>query len=234
MKAIVVIPTYDERENVARLVEEILGLDLDLDILFVDDNSPDGTGKLLDEIAKQSPAVSVIHRSEKLGLGTAYIAGYRAALARNPDYVLQMDADLSHDPKDIPKLLAQAETDDLVIGSRYIRGVSVVQWSIGRLLLSYMANLYVRSITGIKTKDSTSGFRCFRRAVLEGVHLTQVVSNGYAFQIEMVYRVLKEGFRVREVPIVFWGRTSGRSKLSRRIIREAILLPWKIRLGLVR
>lgn len=234
MKSIVVIPTYNEKGNVTRLVEEIMVLGIDPDILFIDDNSPDGTGELLDEMAKQYPAVSVIHRPEKLGLGSAYITGYQAALKRKPDYVIQMDADFSHDPKDIPKLLEAAETYDLVIGSRYIEGISVVNWSFRRLFLSFMANHYVRLITGMKIKDSTSGFRCFKRPVLERIHLDQVISNGYAFQIEMVYRVLREGFRVCEIPIIFWGRASGKSKLSGKVIREAVLLPWKIKFKLVR
>lgn len=234
MKAIVIVPTYNERGNVTRLVEGILGLGLNLGILFVDDNSPDGTGELLDEIAQQSPAVSVVHRSEKLGLGTAYLTGYQAALTRNPDYIFQMDADLSHNPKDIPKLLAAAETQDLVIGSRYVPEGGIAHWSMGRLLLSYFANLYVRWMTGMKIRDCTSGFRCFKKSVLERVQLDRVVSNGYAFQIEMVYRTLREGFRVGEIPIIFLGRSTGKSKLSGKVIREAFFLPWKIRLGLIR
>jgi len=219
---------------VARLAQDVLSYGLDVEILFVDDNSPDGTGQLLDELAKQFPAVSVIHRSGKLGLGTAYITAYKAALARKPDYILQMDADLSHDPKDISRMLETAEHFDLVIGSRYVQGGRIVHWPIHRLLLSYLANLYVRWITGIKIIDCTSGFKCFKRSVLERIPLAQVVSNGYAFQIEMVYRTLKEGFRVGEVPIVFWDRTAGKSKLSGKIIWEAVLLPWRIRAGLVR
>ena len=173
MKAIVVVPTYNEKENIERLVNEILGLNLDLGMLFIDDNSPDGTGELLDEMAKQYPAVSVIHRPEKRGLGSAYIAGFQAVLEHKPDYVIEMDADFSHDPKDIPKLLAEAETHDLVIGSRYIQGGNVVRWSMGRLILSYLANLYVRSITCMEIKDSTSGFRCFKRTVLERIEMAQ-------------------------------------------------------------
>jgi dolichol-phosphate mannosyltransferase len=234
MKAIVIIPTYNERGNVQKLVKELLGLGLDVDLLFVDDHSPDGTGELLDEIALQNPAVSVIHRPGKLGLGTAYLTGYQAALARNPDYILQMDADLSHDPRDIPKLIAAAERDDLVIGSRYVRGGGIAHWSMGRLLLSYCANLYVRLMTGLKIRDSTSGFRCFNRSVLERIGLDRVDSNGYAFQIEMAYRTLSEGFRIVEVPIIFLGRSTGKSKLSRKIIWEALFLPWKILLGLIR
>jgi dolichol-phosphate mannosyltransferase len=234
MKAIVIIPTYNEKGNVPALVKDVLGLGLDLDLLFVDDHSPDGTGQLLDEIAKESPSVSVIHRSKKLGLGTAYLAGYQVALARHPDYILQMDADLSHDPRAIPKLIEAAEADDLVIGSRYVPEGGIAHWPTGRLLLSYCANLYVRWVTGMKIRDCTSGFRCFKAAVLERIRLDRVISNGYAFQIEMVYRVLRAGRRVGEVPIIFQGRSTGKSKLSGKVIREAILLPWKIRLGLIR
>jgi dolichol-phosphate mannosyltransferase len=234
MRTIVVIPTYNERGNVAPLVQTLSGLGLNIEILFVDDNSPDGTGALLDEIAEQSPLVSVMHRPEKLGLGSAYITGFQVALARKPDCIIQMDADLSHDPKDIPRLLSAVESHDLVTGSRYIPGGGVVRWPIHRLALSYLANLYVRWVTGIKIRDCTAGFKCFRRSVLEGIPLDRVVSNGYAFQIEMAYRVWKEGCRVKEVPITFWERTSGRSKLSGKVIWEAILLPWKIRLGRIR
>jgi dolichol-phosphate mannosyltransferase len=234
MKAIVIIPTYNERGNVPRLVKEVLGLGLDLDLLFVDDHSPDGTGELLDEIALQCPAVSVIHRPGKLGLGTAYLTGYRAALARNPEYIFQMDADLSHDPMCIPKLLAAAESHDLVIGSRYIREGGIAHWSMGRLLLSYCANLYVRLMTGMNVHDCTSGFRCFKKSILERIPLDRVISNGYAFQIEMAYRVLRAGHRVGEVPIIFQGRSTGKSKLSRKIIWEALFLPWKIWTGLIR
>lgn len=227
---LVVIPTYNERNNIAQLVPLVLAQDPRLEILVVDDNSPDGTGAIADEIAAGNGRVHVMHHGLKEGLGKAYLAGFGWALARGYDRILEMDADFSHDPKFIPELLRAADDADLVIGSRYKTGVNVINWPISRLLLSLGANEYARRITGLPLTDSTGGFKCFRRAVLESVALDQVRSNGYAFQIEISYRAWKKGFRLVEVPIVFTDRVEGQSKMSKRIVREAIWMVWWLRL----
>jgi len=230
-QALVIVPTYNEVNNLRLIVPQILEQDPRLQILVVDDNSPDGTGALADEIAAAEPRVQVMHRPAKQGLGTAYRAGFKWALERDYEYVLEMDADFSHDPKHLPEFLAAAETADLVLGSRYLGGrVTVVNWPMPRLLLSYFANIYARVVTGVRLHDATGGFKCFRRRVLEGVNLDAVRSNGYAFQIEMSVRAARHGFKITEIPIVFVDRTDGVSKMSGAIVREAIWVVWRLRM----
>jgi dolichol-phosphate mannosyltransferase len=230
-KALVIIPTYNELTNLQLIVPLVLGQDPRLDVLVVDDNSPDGTGKAADEIAARDRRVHVLHRSGKLGLGTAYLAGFRWALERDYEYVFEMDADFSHDPAHLPEFLAAVEDADLVLGSRYLGGrVTVVNWPMPRLLLSYFANIYARIVTGVHLGDATGGFKCFRRRVLEAIDLQAVHSNGYAFQIEMSTRAARKGFRIKEIPIVFVDRTDGVSKMSKAIVREAVWMVWRLRL----
>ena len=226
---LIVIPTYNEKENIREIVGAILNLDLNLDILIVDDNSPDGTGEIADRIAGERKAVHVLHREEKSGLGAAYMAGFKYALAHQYDLIFEMDADFSHDPKYIPQFLDKIESSDLVIGSRYTDGVNVVNWPMRRLLLSYYANMYSRIVTGMPIRDATGGYKCFRRAVLEAMDLDGVSSTGYAFQIEMNFKAWKKGFRICELPIVFWDRRKGVSKMSFNIAKEAIWMVWKLR-----
>lgn len=229
-RAVVIVPTYNESDNLVKLVERVLGQDPRLDILVVDDGSPDGTGDLAERIAAENPRVNAIHRASKLGLGTAYIAGFRWALERNYDYIFEMDADFSHDPRELPEFLEAIKNADLVLGSRYQHGqVNVVNWPMSRLFLSYFANIYARSITGTPVFDATGGFKCFRRKVLEAIDLGTIKSNGYAFQIEMTFRAWKKGFRVMEIPIVFVDRTEGQSKMSKQIVREAVWMVWRLR-----
>jgi dolichol-phosphate mannosyltransferase len=204
----------------------VLAQDPRIEILVVDDNSPDGTGAIADELARRNPRIHVIHRAGKLGLGTAYITGFRWALERGYDYIFEMDADFSHDPAHLKEFLTAIEGTDVVLGSRYLQGrASVVNWPMGRLLLSYCANIYARWITGLRIWDLTGGFKCFRRHVLEAIDLSKVGSNGYAFQIEMSVRAWRKGFKLREIPIVFVDRTVGESKMNRAIVREAV---WKV------
>jgi dolichol-phosphate mannosyltransferase len=230
-RALVVIPTYNEVENLAALALQVLAQDPRLEILVVDDDSPDGTGRLAEAVAAKEARVHVLHREGKLGLGTAYITGFRWALERGYDYVFEMDADFSHDPghlKDFLKAVVQA---DLVLGSRYLQGrVTVVNWPMGRLVLSYCANIYARWITGLHIWDLTGGFKCFRRQVLEAIDLSRVRSNGYAFQIEMSVRAWRKGFTLKEIPIVFVDRTEGQSKMNRAIVREAVWMVPRLRL----
>ncbi len=229
-KALVVVPTYNERENIERLIATALAQDESLEILVVDDGSPDGTGDVVDRIAASNARVHVEHRARKLGLGTAYLHGFRWALERDYAYVFEMDADFSHDPAHLPQFLAAIRDHDLVLGSRYRLGrVTVVNWPMSRLLLSYFANIYARIVTGLQLGDATGGFKCFRRAVLEAIPLSEVRSNGYAFQIEMSFRATRLGFRIAEIPIVFVDRTDGVSKMSHRIIREAVWMVWRLR-----
>lgn len=231
MKALVIVPTYNEKENLPDIVPEILAQDDSLHVLVVDDNSPDGTGAIADGLARtHSGRVFVLHRALKNGLGQAYLAGFRWALERDFDYIFEMDADFSHDPKFLPDFLNAIQDADLVIGSRYISGVNVVNWPMSRLLLSYFANVYSRIVTGLNLRDSTGGFKCFRRAVLEAIDFDRVQSNGYSFQIEMSLRAAKKGFTLKEIPIVFVDRQEGASKMSNAIIREAIWMVWRLRL----
>lgn len=229
-RALVVIPTYNERENLPQIVPLVLEQDTRFDILVVDDGSPDGTGAIADQIAAANLRVHVLHRSSKEGLGRAYLAGFQWALERDFRYVFEMDSDFSHDPTYLGKFLAAAEGADLVVGSRYINGVRVINWPMSRLLLSWFANKYVRWITRLPLTDATGGFKCFRREVLAAIPLGQVRSNGYSFQIEMSYRVWRKGFRLVEIPIVFTDRVEGHSKMNKRIVREAIWMVWWIRL----
>jgi len=229
-KALVIVPTYNERENIIRLIDAVLAQDPRIEVLVVDDGSPDGTGALVDERAASDGRVHVVHRPRKMGLGTAYLAGFRWALERDYELVFEMDADFSHDPSHLPQFLDSARDADLVLGSRYREGkVTVVNWPMARLLLSYSANIYARIVTGLPLYDATGGFKCFHRKVLEAIDLSDVMSNGYAFQIEMSFRAWRKGFRIVEIPIVFVDRTEGESKMSKRIVREAIWMVWRLR-----
>lgn len=227
-RALVVIPTYNERENVTRLAKEILRRYASVDILFVDDNSPDGTGEVIDALVAQESRVHVVHRSEKAGLGTAYITGFKWALERTYAYILEMDADFSHSPAYIGDFLHVIRHADLVLGSRYTQGVSVINWSLFRLLISKCATFYVRMITGLPASDATGGFKCFRRSVLETLDLDKIHSNGYSFQIELTYYTWYAGFRIKEIPIIFFERADGRSKMNKAIVREAIWVVWRL------
>ena len=230
-RGLVVIPTYNEIANLPLVVEQVLVQDSRLEILVVDDHSPDGTGQLAEALAQKEPRVHVLHRETKLGLGTAYITGFKWALERGYDYVFEMDADFSHDPGHLKEFLKAIADADLVLGSRYLGGkVTVVNWPIGRLVLSYCANIYARRITGLRIWDLTGGFKCFRRRVLEAIDLSQVRSNGYAFQIEMSVRAWRKGFTLKEIPIVFVDRTEGQSKMNRSIVREAVWIVPRLRL----
>jgi len=230
-RALVIIPTYNEAQNLRALVPQVLSQDPRLEVLVVDDNSPDGTGRTADELANADPRVHVVHREGKLGLGTAYLHGFRWALERAYDYVFEMDADFSHDPAHLKEFLKAIEDADVVLGSRYLEGkVTVVNWPMGRLMLSYCANIYARWITGLRIWDLTGGFKCFRRRVLEAIDLSRVRSNGYAFQIEMSVRAWRKGFKLREIPIVFVDRTEGQSKMNRVIVREAVWMVPRLRL----
>jgi len=235
VEALVVIPTYNERDNIERLIRALLALPVDLAVLVVDDDSPDGTGRIVDDLARDEPRVSVLHRERKLGLGTAYIAGFKWALTRtDARYVFEMDADFSHDPAAIPRFLERIRDADLVIGSRYVEGVTVVNWPLSRLILSISANIYTRVVTGMPLHDATGGFKCFRREVLQALPLNQVKSDGYSFQIEMNFHAWKRKFRIVEIPILFTDRLVGASKMSRRIIWEAAFMVWKLRFASLR
>jgi dolichol-phosphate mannosyltransferase len=229
-RALVVIPTYNERENLPNIVPLVLEQDPRLEVLVIDDNSPDGTGDLADALAAASPRVHALHRPEKQGLGTAYRAGFAWAIEQKYDYVFEMDADFSHDPRHLPKFLAEIQDADLIIGSRYLKGrVTVVNWPMPRLMLSYFANVYARWVTGLQLWDSTGGYKCYRRRVLEGIALEKIRSNGYSFQIETSFRAWKRGFRIREITITFSDRNVGSSKMSGAIVREAIWMVWRLR-----
>lgn len=228
-KSLIIIPTYDERENVAAMAEAVLREVPETNILFVDDNSPDGTGRLLDEIAAREPRVFVLHRAGKEGLGRAYIAGFKWALARDYRLICEMDCDFSHDPRALPSLLNAASTGaDLALGSRYIGGIRVMNWPMGRLLLSTGAAQYVEFVTGLPVCDPTGGFKCFRREVLEAIELDRITSNGYSFQIEMTHTAWMKGFAIREIPIVFEDRRAGYSKMRANIATEAFLMVLKL------
>ena len=229
-RILVIVPTYNEARNLPLIVPEILRQDPRLEVLVVDDNSPDGTGQIADRMAQERSRVHVLHRSAKEGLGRAYLAGFKWGLGQGFDALFEMDADFSHDPSFLPSFLKAVEEADLVLGSRYATGVNVINWPISRLLLSLGANLYARTITGLPLTDSTGGFKCFRREVLEAIDLDRVRSNGYAFQIEMSFRAWKKGFRLKEVPIIFTDRVEGQSKMSKKIVREAIWMVWWLRL----
>jgi dolichol-phosphate mannosyltransferase len=226
--SLIIVPTYNERENLPRIAQKLLSLPVAVDVLVVDDNSPDGTGKIADELAARHPQIQVLHRSEKNGLGRAYIAGFQWALARNYEFVFEMDCDFSHNPDDIPHFLKAAEHADLVLGSRYVGGIRVINWPLSRLMLSRSAGKYVEWITGMPFTDPTGGYKCFRRRALEAIHLETVRSNGYSFQIEMTHRLWREGYKIVEIPIIFTDRTNGESKITRKIVYEAIGLVWRL------
>ncbi len=229
-RGLVIMPTYNERENLPVIAKAVLEQDPRLDLLVVDDNSPDGTGELGDELAATNERLKLLHRPEKMGLGTAYIAGFKWALEKSYEYVFEMDADHSHDPRYLPDFLKEIQDNDLVLGSRYLRGVAVVNWPMSRLLLSWSANKYARLVTGVPMTDLTGGFKCYRRTVLEALDLDKVKSEGYSFQIEVTSRAWARKFRIKEIPIIFVDRTEGESKMNRRIIWEAVWMVWKIRL----
>ena len=229
---LVVLPTYNESRNLPQIVPAILSQDPRLEVLVVDDNSPDGTGAIADSLSTTLARVHVLHRPGKQGLGKAYLAGFAWGLAQGYDLLFEMDADFSHDPKFLPELIRAVEAGaDLALGSRYKAGVNVINWPMSRLLLSSGANLYARLVTGMPLTDSTGGFKCFRRRVLETIPLDRVKSNGYSFQIEMSYRAWRKGFRVTEVSIIFTDRVEGQSKINRKIVREAIWMVWWLRLS---
>ncbi len=230
-RGLVIIPTYNEAANIQALIPRVLEQSESIDVLVVDDNSPDGTGHLVEELARSDSRIHVMHRAGKEGLGSAYVAGFKWALERDYQLVFEMDADFSHDPKHLPEFLDAAKTADLILGSRYLDGrVTVVNWPMTRLMLSYAANLYARWITGHRLYDATGGYKCFRREVLEGIDLDAVRSTGYGFQIEMSFRAWRKHFRIREIPIVFVDRTDGQSKMSGGIVWEAVWMVWSLRL----
>jgi len=231
MRKIVVIPTYNERENVFNIINAIHSVIPEIEILIVDDNSPDGTADIVKEMQLTDTTIHRIERSGKMGLGTAYCAGFKWALDNGFEIIVEMDADFSHNPDIIPVFIKEIETHDLILGSRYISGVNVVNWPLSRLILSYGANLYTRIITGLSIKDATGGFKCFRAESLSKINLSKIHSNGYGFQIEMTYRLWKKGARIKEIPIIFIDRRSGVSKMNKHIIWEAIFLVWKLRFG---
>ncbi len=229
-KVLVVIPTYNEAENIPKLIPAVLKQAPNIDILVVDDGSPDGTAAIVKEIMATNSSVHILERPGKQGLGTAYVLGFRYAIEHDYDFVFEMDADFSHNPNEIPVFLSTIKDYDLVIGSRYINGVRVLNWPMNRLLLSYSANVYTQIITGLPVHDATGGFKCYRIAALKTIDLDHIRSNGYAFQIEMSFKVWKKGFRLVEIPIVFADRRLGVSKMSKNIVYEAVFMLWKLRL----
>jgi dolichol-phosphate mannosyltransferase len=228
VKSVVIIPTYDERDNVRPIAEAVLKQVPETAILFVDDSSPDGTGGLIDEMRRQDRRIHAIHKEGKSGLGRAYITGFKWAIERGYDLIFEMDADFSHDPGELPNFIRAAESADLVLGSRYVNGIRITNWPLSRLLLSKGAATYVRLITGMPVTDPTGGFKCYRREVLEAINLDVIVSNGYSFQVEMTHTAWMKGFRVAEIPITFVDRRAGYSKMSRAIFKEALWLVWKL------
>jgi dolichol-phosphate mannosyltransferase len=227
-RALVIVPTYNERDNIEPLVAHIRALPSKVDLLVVDDNSPDGTGQLVDELAKKFSQIHILHREAKNGLGRAYLAGFKWALERDYEFIMEMDGDFSHNPDDIPKFLAAAKDADLVLGSRYCNGIRVINWPLGRLMLSMSAGLYVKTVTGMPFSDPTGGFKCFRRRALEALDLDAVTSNGYSFQIELSHKLWRQGLRIAEVPIIFTDRFIGSSKMSGHIVWEALWIVWRL------
>ena len=226
--ALMVVPTYNERENLPPLARCLLALAVPVDVVVVDDNSPDGTGKLADELAAEHPSMHVLHRKEKGGLGLAYVAGFKWALERSYEYIFELDGDFSHNPADIPMFLEAAKEADLVLGSRYLNGIRIINWPLSRLLLSSCAAKYVQLVTGMPFTDPTGGYKCFRRRALQAIDLDAIRSTGYSFQIEMTHKLWRQGFRIVEVPIVFTDRFHGRSKMSGHIVREALVMVWRL------
>jgi len=230
VKSLVIVPTYNEKENIQAVIEKLRSLRIQSDILIIDDNSPDGTAQIVRNLQPKFENIYLLERPGKLGLGTAYAMGFQWALERDYEYIIEMDADLSHNPDDVPRLIEKCESGyDLVVGSRYCNGVNVINWPIKRLLLSYGANYYTRFVTRMPLKDATAGFKCFRRKVLENIDLNRIKSSGYSFQIEMDFRAWDKGFNVTEIPIVFVERSEGKSKMSRNIVWEAIFMVWKLK-----
>ena len=231
-KSLVIIPTYNEIDNIEKVLNTLINLKIpNIDILVIDDNSPDGTADLIEKYSKNHPQVSIIKRIAKMGLGTAYIRGFKYAIENGYDYIFEMDADSSHDPNEIPNFLKAVEKADLVIGSRYVTGVNVINWPLSRLFISVMANKYSQIITGMPIHDCTSGFKCFKRKVLKAIPLDEISSSGYSFQIEMNFKAWKRDFIIKEIPIIFYDRTVGSSKMSKRIIMEAIFIVWKLKIS---
>ncbi len=229
-RALIIFPTYNEKENIEKIVHAVLPMDPRIHVLIVDDNSPDGTGQIADKLVASIDKVNVLHREKKEGLGRAYIAGFKWAIERKYDYIFEMDADFSHGPEYLRDFMREIQNYDLVLGSRYITGVNVINWPMERLLLSYYANVYTRYVTGLPLRDATGGFKCFRREVLEAIDLDAVRSTGYAFQIEMSMRAWLKKFRIKEIPIVFVDRIAGNSKMSKKIMREAMWMVWALRI----
>jgi dolichol-phosphate mannosyltransferase len=229
-KSLVIVPTYNELENIPKLIPAVLSQDESIHILIVDDGSPDGTGNFVKGEMIKNDHIHLLEREKKMGLGTAYIAGFKYALQNNYDFIFEMDADFSHDPNELKNFLIAIKENDLVLGSRYINGVRVLNWPMARLLLSFFASVYTRIITGMPIKDATGGFKCFRKKVLEAIDLDKVKSNGYTFQIEMSFKTYVKGFKIEEIPIVFTDRVKGKSKMSKKIVREAVTMVWKLRL----
>lgn len=227
-KTLVIVPTYNERENLPAMADRLAKLPVPVDLLVVDDNSPDGTGQVADELAAKSSAVHVLHRAEKNGLGRAYCAGFAWALQREYEFIMEMDGDFSHNPDDIPRFLEAVQNADLVLGSRYCNGIRVINWPLQRLLLSTAAARYVAIITGMPFTDPTGGFKCFRRHALQSINLDAVRSNGYSFQIEMTHKLWRQGMRIVEIPIIFSERFQGHSKMSRKIVWEALAMVWRL------
>ena len=225
---LIIVPTYNERENLPRMAAKLLSLPVAVDVLVVDDNSPDGTGKIADELAAKHPQIRVLHRAGKEGLARAYIDGFKWALEKNYEFIFEMDCDFSHDPEEIPAFLKLAENADLVLGSRYDGGVRVLNWPLRRLLLSRCAGVYVWLVTGMPFTDPTGGYKCFRRRALQALKLDDIHCYGYGFQIELTHKLWRQGFRVAEVPIIFADRTAGQSKMAGGIINEAFWLVWRL------
>lgn len=228
-RILIIIPTYNEAKNIQNLLPLVLKQHNNIEILIVDDNSPDETASIVEKIIEQNPKVHIIKRQSKLGLGTAYVEGFRYALKNEYDYIIEMDADFSHNPKILPIFIEKIKEYDLVIGSRYIKGVNVVNWPLSRLLLSWFANLYTRIVTGMPVKDCTSGYKCFRKEVLQTINLNKIDSDGYGFQIEMHFKTWKSGFKIIEIPIIFTDRFHGESKMNSGIVKEAAWIVWKLR-----
>ena len=228
MKTLVIIPTYNEIENIEHILEQVLAKSETIEVLVIDDNSPDGTALRVKFMQSSEPRIHLLERPGKMGLGSAYVTGFKYALEQGYDYIMEMDADFSHNPNDIPRFLETVKKYDVVIGSRYCDGVNIIHWPIKRLLISYFASKYVRTITRMPVKDPTSGFKCFRRKVLESIDLDKILSDGYAFQIEMNFRAWVKGFRIKEIPIVFTERLNGVSKMSRKIVWEAAWMVWRL------
>jgi dolichol-phosphate mannosyltransferase len=229
-ETLIIVPTYNERENLPSMAQKLLSLPVPVDLLVVDDNSPDGTGKIADELAAKHPQIHVLHRTEKNGLGRAYIAGFKWALEHGYEFIFEMDGDFSHNPDDVPVFLeaANSQNADLVLGSRYIGGIRVINWPLGRLMLSRCAGKYVKAVTGMPFTDPTGGYKCFRRRALQAINLDAVRSNGYSFQIEMTHKLWRQGMKVVEVPIIFTERVHGQSKITGAIIREAFPMVWRL------